>query len=255
MSPTLIMAKETLTLLRRDKIFAPSLITGVFLIFLTSVISEFTIAEMAKIYLELAFTMFNFTGSTIAILWGTKLIIDAKNEGSINNQLAAPIDRSQWLLGKFLGLCAALIIFGVLLSIILLTTMVFNQYASLAMVHIIIVLHYILGWIVLAAIALFFSTFASQGIAIFSTISLWFMGLSVEPIGQVLSDKTNQLSRALVDIFLVVFNLQAFNLQDKVNSPSEATLGLLGLGFGYAATLVGSVIIFSAIIFRNRDID
>lgn len=252
MTMILVIASETFTLLRRDRIFVPTLLIGFFLIFLSSIISGFTIEDMSTVYFDFSLAAFNIAGSFVAILWGTKTIADAKIDGAIDVQLASPIDRSQWLVGKFLGMALTLCSFGTILALILILAMLFNQYGSPQMKHTWIFAGYIEGWVVLAAMSIFFSTFSTPAISMFSSLCAWGIGLTAEPVSRILNEETNQFSTQVVEVLVIMWNFQNFDLSSLLTSPMPDQELLQR--FIYGLSLCISIVATASLIFRRRDV-
>lgn len=245
---------ETFTRLRRDRIFIPSLLAGIFLIFLSTTISEFTIEEVLKIMFDVGLATFNLTGSIVAILWGSKILHDAKESGSQDSQLSSPINRTTWILGKFVGLAITLATLGLILTIIWVIALKHYDYAPIHWVHIVIYGGFVMGWIVLAALAILVTTMASQAIAMFAVISAWIVGLMAEPISQILTEKTPAFSRIMVELAVTVWNLQAFNLSRFALEPDMLGSQEIFMRFGYGIMLIIAIISATCITFSKKDL-
>src|SRR5271169_3241497 len=103
-----VIALETFLLLRRDRIFAPALVLGLAACALALLASDWSIEDFSKILYDVGYFGFQITGGLVALVWGTKTVGDSRQEGSLEVQLAAPISRFTWLIGKYLGLATCL---------------------------------------------------------------------------------------------------------------------------------------------------
>src|SRR5690606_34381136 len=105
-----VIAWETFVLLRRDKIFVPALVISLLISVLANLASDWSVEDFEKILFDIGFFGFQMTGSLVAIFWGAKIISDSRQEGSLEVQLAAPISRGSWIIGKYAGLCLCLVV-------------------------------------------------------------------------------------------------------------------------------------------------
>ncbi len=241
---------ETFTILRRDRIFIPALVAGFAVLFMISVIGEFTIEDQIKVYFDMGFGILNISGAIVAMLWGTKVIADSKSDGAINLQLAAPISRAKWLLAKYTGLALSLIVFGVILAAMWFMILLIELKAPFQSAHALIICGFIVGWLVIAAAAVFFSTIASQAVAMFGTLSLWVLGLTAESVNQVLRPESPLLSRIIAKMLIWGWNLRQFDLTSLEKAQSQS----LGLSLIYAASMIASFMALAGLLFRKKDL-
>src|SRR5690606_2914998 len=147
---------------------------GLAIAFLANLASDWSVGDFTKILFDVGAFGYQITGSLVAIFWGTKLINDAQRDGSIELYLAAPIPRGVWLLGRFVGLCLSLIFLAVILLAFWQATMLLNDFELMTAKQFSVFGFMLLGWLVLAALSMFFASFCGQGVALFASISLWF---------------------------------------------------------------------------------
>ncbi len=254
MRALLPVAQETFLRLRRDRMFLPAAMVGLGLLALSGLASYWGVEEFLKILYDLGTTAFLFTGATVAIFWGNKIITDSRQEGSLEVQLASPISRSTWLLGKFFGLTAGL----VTLAIVLLIGWQ-GIYASYGMGWIPkndIIIFAVLGisWIIMGAVAILFASLASAAIALFCTIWMFVIGLMSAPIMQALAPDTPAGTRRAVEILAGLWNLHSFNLGSyggKTEFLGQFEL-LSRCTYGFA--LIGVFLSLACFFFQRRDI-
>ncbi len=248
------VAWETFLRLRRDRIFLPAAIIGFGLLAFSGLASYRGVEEFFKILYDLGTASFLFTGATVAIFWGNKIIADSKQEGSLEVQLASPISRSVWLLGKFLGLlagliCLALIFIAAWQGIYLGYGMGWIPGKDILIFSLLTVV-----WIVMGAVSIFFSSLAQSAIALFCSIWMFVAGLLSAPIMQALAPDTPPMTRKAVEILAGIWNLHSFNLGSYGAAPAFVGRMEILQRLGYGCLLVGLLLSLSCFFFQRRDI-
>ena len=158
MRSIIVIALNTFRENLRDKILYSLLIFAALLMGASILLGALTIAEQEKIIADMGLASINVIGVIIAIFVGIGLVSKEIERRTIYTILAKPISRSQFILGKYLGLVITLgvnlvIMFDVFLFTLWMTqvpiTMVLVQAVALMMVE----------FLVVTATALFFRRF------------------------------------------------------------------------------------------------
>jgi len=249
------VASETFLRLRRDKIFLPAVMIGVGLLALTGLASYWGVEEFFKILYDLGTAAYLFTGAAVAIFWGNKIVSDSRLEGSLEVQLASPISRSVWLLGKFLGLSAALILIG--LCFLVAWQGIYFSYGMSWMNPFDLQLFAVLtlSWLLLAALSIMFASFATQAVALFCTIWIFVCGMISAPIMQTLSPETPEATRKVVTAIAGVWNLNSFNISQSVSKYHIPTAPEdIAFRVGYGFLLCGFFLSVACFTFQRKDI-
>ncbi len=255
MNTLIAVTAETFIRLRRDKIFLPALMIGAGLLGLSGVASYWGVEEFFKILYDLGTAAYFFTGAAVAIFWGNKVVSDSRVEGSLEVQLASPISRSTWLLGKFLGLAAALILLA--LGFLVAWQGIYFSYGLSWMKLFDLQLFGMLtiAWLILAALSIMFASFASQSVALFCTIWMFICGMISAPVMQTLSPETPESTRQIVSIIAGLWNLNTFNISQSVSKyhiPELPEDIAYRIGFGFV--LGGFFLSMACLSFQRRDI-
>ncbi|HYX36158.1 MAG TPA: ABC transporter permease subunit [Oligoflexus sp.] len=254
MRALLAVSMETFLRLRRDKIFVPAALVGCGLLIMSGLASYWGVEEFIKILYDLGSFAWLMTGTTVAIFWGNKIIADSRQEGSLEVQLASPISRSTWLLGKFLGLTAAL----VLLSLIFLAgwQSIYLSYGMGWMPVRDVILFSLLSvsWVVMAAVSIFFASMASAAVALFCSVWMFVAGLITAPIMQTLSPDTPEGTRKAVETLAGIWNLHLFDASQYTAGKEFLSQMELLSRLGYGALLIGVFMSMACFFFNRRDI-
>lgn len=245
---------ETFLRLRRDKIFLPAALIGLGLLAFSGLASYWGVEEFFKILYDLGSASYLFTGATVAIFWGNKIIADSKQEGSLEVQLASPVNRSVWLTGKFLGLSMSLLVLASIFIVAWQTIYWSYGMGWIPLKDFLLFAVLTVSWIVMGAVSIFFSSLAQGAIALFCSIWVFVVGLLSAPIMQALSPDTPPATRKAVELLAGLWNLHSFNLSAYASTPNFVGLfDILGR-LGYGALLVGLMLSLSCFFFQRRDI-
>jgi ABC-type transport system involved in multi-copper enzyme maturation permease subunit len=248
------IARETFLLLRRDKIFLPAAIAGLLIAVFALLASNWSIEAFEKVLFDIGVFGFQFTGSIVALFWGHRMIADSRQDGALEVQLASPVSRTSWLLGKFFGLAVCLLFLGVIMLSVWQAVMLFSRFGWMTPQQLVTLAFTILGWLVLASTALFFATFCRPQVALFATLCLWICGLTSFLIAQSLTPETPPVTRRAVEFLARIWDFQQFNLVDWSNKlivVSHQELILRGL---YGIVLILVLQTTASITFQNRDL-
>ncbi len=250
------VARITFLRLRRDKIFLPAAAVGSLAIIMSGVASYWGVEEFFKILFDLSSFVFQMVGVSVAIFWGVKLINDSKQEGSIELELSSPIGRSEWILGKFLGLAAALILLA--LSLMLAWQLVFWGYGmgmtTLKALQIFASLT--LGWLVMGALAISLASLSSQGVALFASLWCLILGLVTGPIYQSLAPDTPKFMQESIAFVAGIWDLHRFDLsalgpQMTQTIPWSKLQDPLAYGLGLVAFFLAT----ACLVFQRRQLN
>jgi len=103
----LIIAKNTLTETLRQPVYAVIIAFSLFLFFMSPSIAMYTMDEDIKMLREIGLSTLVLTGLFIAIFSATAALTEEIETKTITTVLSKPIGRPTFILGKFLGVTAA----------------------------------------------------------------------------------------------------------------------------------------------------
>ncbi|MFH0938048.1 MAG: ABC transporter permease subunit [Planctomycetota bacterium] len=199
----------------RDKILYVLLICSLLLIMVSRMIGWVSFGGQFKIMTDIGLTAIWMFSGMISIFIGTGLIYKEIDKRTIYTILSKPIERWQFLAGKYLGLLLTTLINQTLLSVVFLAYL-WACGAPVTMALFEALFLTFIEMMVITAIAIFFSS-ASTPIfsAIFTTI-IFFAGQMtkwVADMGELLKCTAPWLEKILYSIYLVLPNLHNFNIR------------------------------------------
>lgn len=253
MRSIIVIALNTFRENLRDKILYSLLIFAALLMGASILLGALTIAEQEKIIADMGLASINVIGVIIAIFVGIGLVSKEIERRTIYTILAKPISRSQFILGKYLGLVITLgvnlvIMFDVFVFTLWMTqvpiTMVLVQAVALMMVE----------FLVVTATALFFSTFSTPTLSAALTLGLYFIGHLTSDLKSLAEKSSSEVTKAVMTaLYYLCPNLEVLNIKGQAVSGVS-----LAWSYQVSATLYGLLyasllLAGAAAIFQKRD--
>jgi Cu-processing system permease protein len=205
------IARETFYILRRGPVFIPAIFFGLMIAVFGTIASTWGVAEFRKILFDIGGFGFHLIGNMVAIIWSVKVLAVARLDGSLEVQLASPVSRPAWLVGRFLGIFVSLIMMGILMLACWQIVMILTGYGLLRQEEFFALFLQSLGWGILASIALFFASFCGLITALFASFSLWISGLLTELVAATVREELGATFAVFLRGMSYVWNLQNFN--------------------------------------------
>jgi Cu-processing system permease protein len=247
----------------RDRIAYNLVFFAVLLIAASVLLAQLTAGQDVKIIKDLGLAASSAIGVLISIFFGIGLVTKEVERRSVYSLLSKPVTRSQFIVGKYLGLVITLLIN--------LAVMTAAMYAVLAYMDWVAIPEMRLAWeapavdprmlkavaligvelMVVTASALFFSTFSSPVLATAYALALYVIGHFGEDLKHldniVESPALASLGRA---VYYALPNLAPLDVKAEVVhgvavSASHMLLASLSSGLYIAALVTGATLIFS----------
>lgn len=253
----IVLARETVRLLARDRIFVPALVGSLVMAAFANLASDWSVEEFRKILFDIGALGFQLTGVLVGIVWGHKLFADANREGSIEVQLAAPISRTTWLLGKFTGFLCALTFLWAAMVVFWQGLMLLNNFGYMKPSEWMFMVLQLMGWYVVASIATIAGVAFSAAVSLFFSLCIWLSGIVAPAVVSAIAPDTPELSKAVATTFARFWNLQVFCRPDFATLAMTLDPTHLKSFEGsmlYGASLVFLIISISCLILARRDI-
>lgn len=234
----------------RQKLAVNLLVFALLVIAAAQTLAELTFGEQYRIIADLTLTAAGTFGTLIAVFLGSNLIAGDVQRRSLYPVLAKPVSRTQYVLGRYAGLLAVLLLN---LATMALTTIAVLAYyrqglGFLTSTPLLLAFAGLAAQLAMvAAIATLFSAFTNVTLAAIATLALAVAGHSARvalPFW-----RTSGFGRAVA---LVIPNLAALDWKVAVvYSDHVADAPLL---LGYAALYTGVMLALCAALFARRDL-
>ncbi len=217
-------------------------------------LGQLSIRQDEKIVKDLGLGSMDIFGTLIALFIGVGLISKEIERRSLYPLLAKPLTRSEFLLGKFVGLSFTLFVNIGLMSLGLFATLLVTYHrADLALLKAIYPIF--LGLILVVAVALFFSSVASSSLL----ATLWTLAVVVagrlSDVIRDMRDVTSVPHWLVTGLYWALPNFQNFDVKNEVvyGDPVSpvALLWMTAYALAYCAILLGA----ARLAFASRDLN
>jgi Cu-processing system permease protein len=250
----------------RDKVLYGILAFAVLIIAASLLLGQLTAGQEVKIIKDLGLAAISIFGHFIAIFIGIGLVSKEVERRSIYALLVKPMTRSQFLLGKYLGLVLTLAVNVTVMTAALLAVLaVFVQFApanaALAWdapgVDPALIKASALMLVELAcvtALAIFFSTFTSPVLAAAFTLGLTIAGhFSADLRNFELVVESPIMQWLMRGLYYLLPNLAPFDVKLLVVHGRPVTAAYMLLTSAYGVVYIAALITLSAFVFSRRD--
>ena len=252
MKQVLSIASVTLREVFRRKVQVSLLLFGGLLILAAYLVSGLTIGEWHRMISDMGLTAMQLIGILVAAFVGASLVSGDIERRVLLPVVAKPLSRTQYLLGRYLGLAAVLLLNLVAMAFLLGALLVFDakslrpvDAAFLAAVALIGV-----QYLVVAAVAVLFSAVSSTTLAAIFALSVAIAGQFTSEVRALWQGPATWVPRLL---WYLLPNLGALNANEAViyRTPPPAQAWLAAL---YAVLYAGAALSLASLAFERRDL-
>ncbi len=248
----LALASVTVREALRRKLQVNLLLFALLLVVLSLVLSSLTVGEMHRIASDLGLTAMEAMGSLIAVFLGASVVAGDVERRVLYPVIAKPVTRSQYLLGRYLGLAATLLVNLAVMGATL-AAMLALEARSLRPLDLALLSAYAMmgvQFLVVAAIAVFFSSVTSTTLAAIFALALTIAGRLSNDLRTLWSGEGAGIGRAL---WYLLPNLSALSLNESVvyRAPPPAAAWL---AVPYALLYAAAALALAAAAFERRDL-
>lgn len=237
----------------RNKVLYSLVFFAFAMMLISLVLDQATVGQRNKIIKDLGLGSINFFGVVIAIVVGINLVYREIEKRTIYPLLSKPIRRSQFLIGKYLGILLTLAVETFFMSsflflLIMFYEGVFDTHLPLALFMIFIELA------VVSAIAIFFSSFSTPFLSGMFTFAIYVIGHLTTYLQEFGANSGNAMLKAVTTFFSYVLpNLERFNLKAEAVYQLPVESGKIFLSLLYAVLYITMVLTLSILSFERRD--
>ena len=234
-------------------------VLGILILALGFIVSALLLAELSldqrlRVITDWGLFCVSIFAVILAVLIGVSLVHKEVRRKTLYAVLSRPIHRWQYVVGKYLGLALTLLVeVGTMsVSLILLLWISGQPPGALLIMALLAILAEIL---LVAALAVFFASFASPYLSGLFTLGLFVVGRSLEALGT-LADKVENTAvhGFLKGLFFVLPDFADYNLSTRVVHEIPIGPGELGWLWLYGIGYMGLLLFFGAWIFTRRDL-
>lgn len=264
MSAILSIARTTVGEAIRRRVLLVIVLIGLSLVVITPGLGILQARSARAATTALTLGIIQMTAGLIAVVLTVYMIPNEIERRTIYTILCKPVQRWQFLIGKYLGAIASLGMMMVLMTavLILVTALQQSGQVNLAEIQSLVQAPFMFFWqmSLLAAIAMLFSTFVTPLVNFFLSSGVFIAGIVFSSLFQSFADSrtVNPLTKGLAQVVQAILpNFSLFNVQNNiVNRGAEITgQGVYILtSVGYALLYITVALAIACIVFDQREV-
>lgn len=252
----LAVAQVTFREILRDKVLYNTVIISALLFAVGVLASRLSFIRPDRIVMDFGLTGIALSNGLLAVMMGAGMVAREFDRRTILVALTKPITRFQFILGKFGGLKWVLVLNSALLSVSYLgiLRMLTDNPAIISTTLLQALYLLCLQSLLLAALAIFFSTFSTTSLSVMMTLGIYAVGVNVSQIRMVaLKQESPLLGSILKFSSMLVPNFEHFNLGLKVTYGVPVSGAFVSLGTVYGASWILLLMVLSGWIIQRRE--
>jgi len=231
-------------------------------------ISGMIMQEVGKVAVDMALSTVSFTGLLLVLFVGINLMAKDLDKRTIYMVLARPVSRAQYIVGKFLGMAALIVVSMVFLSLfaalsIFIVKMSYPGYfPRFSWPLILLAISFtMLSLILLSALSFLFASFSSTSfITLILTIVSYIIGQSISDVKalveapQAVGIQVSPVTVKVVQFAYYIFpNLSLFDIKTQAAHGLAISPSYIFWTVSYGLVYTCIAIVIAAIIFRRRE--
>ncbi len=225
------------------------------------VLGEMSIHEQARVARDVGLASISLFGSLTAIFLGVALLYAEVQKRTVHAIVSKPIERWEFVLGKYLGIATTLTVLVALFTVAMLLLLLYQGVGLDATIGKAVVL----GWVevlTVAAIAVFFSSFSTPFLSGIFALALFVIGRVTPDMKAALgSEEASAGIKSLLSVTLeIVPDLHLFAISGRTLDGANVsvhgdfvTWGYVASASGYGLLWIAGLLALAMVIFQRRD--
>ena len=251
------IARVTVREALRQKLAVNLLVFAVFLVGTSIVISQFTFGAQYRIIVDIALSSMEVFGTLIAVFLGAGLIAGEVERRTVYPIVAKPVSRGEYVVGRYLGLVATTTLNLAVMALVLVAVLA-SYHRSFAFLRdtpiLATLLAMALQFAMVAAVAVFFSSFTTATLAAIFALSLVVAGHLASDLVRYWGQQGGAARIVGQFLYFIVPNLEALNLKEAMVYKDPLPAGFALAGYGYGFLYAAAVVALTSGVFARRDL-
>jgi Cu-processing system permease protein len=237
----------------RDRVLITLIIFAVLVMGGARVIQPLALGEEAKIIKDLGLSAITLFSVLIAVLVGGRIVYREIEKRTIYVMLAKPVRRWEFILGKYLGLMAVLVVsLAVMTAAFYVILLILGVGAPLYLLLAVLMTLFELA--ILTAVAVLFSTFSTPITGAVFTFAVYFVGHLTRDLRLLAAMSPSPVVKAVSYFsYYVLPNLSNFNIRPEVVYGAVLDPYALLLSGAYAVVYTATLLLLAVVVFNRRE--
>jgi ABC-type transport system involved in multi-copper enzyme maturation permease subunit len=240
----------------RDRTLYNLALLAILLIVASVVVGRIAVGQESKIIIDLGLSAMTVFGVLIAILLGIGLVSKDIENGAIANILSKPVRRSEFILGKYFGLCLTLFVNSAATATAISIALIFaqgganaNQLRLWPAVWLIF-----LELAIITAVALLFSCFSSPALSAMFALLIFLIGRWSPDLKLLAETSSSVVARAISrTLYHLLPNLANFNYVNETARGETAPWRMVEGNTAYAVFYIAAMLAAAVLVFNRRN--
>jgi ABC-type transport system involved in multi-copper enzyme maturation permease subunit len=223
------------------------------------VLGEMSLHEEARVARDVGIAGVSLFGAITAIILGVSLLYGEIQKKTLYTILAKPIERHEFVLGKYLGMATTLTLLVVLFAVAMVGLLWLQDVEATPALAKAVILAY-QEVLIVAAVAVFFSSFSTPFLSGIFTFAVFFVGrVTPEMRGAVEQSKLGWVRDVCGLALKVLPDFHVFSISGGVVEGEHVSIhsdfvawSYVGTATAYALFLIACLLVLSAVIFSRR---
>ncbi len=230
---------------------------GLFALFLVACfrfLPEVAAATENKIILDIGLAAMNLLGLVVAVFVGTGLVNKEIEKRTVLVLMAKPISRTEFIVGKHLGLTAVLAVLVAAMTAIFIGLLAFNRVDYPLVSLLVSSLFLWLQLSLMTAIAIVFGVFTGSLLATLLTFMIFLMGsFSANLVTLGAQSKDAAITAVTRNLYLVLPDLSRLDLKNQAVYDLLPPMNTLLLNAGYGVLYIILLLAIATLLFSRRE--
>lgn len=244
--------KETI----RDRILYAMLFFAIVMSFMSVVVGSFSVGNTDKLIIDFGLGSINIFGVILAIFVGTSLVFKEIDRKTIYIILSKPIERWEFIVGKFLGLSFTLTLVMMVIAGFFMTLLFFYDISMTTIYHTFIaLLMLLLELYIVTSLAILFSTISSPLLSMLFVLAIWLAGHFSPALMDLAKFSDNMFVLILADAsHYTLPDFSKFNFKNSINDINY-TVDLVRVGYTslYGILYAGVILLLAVLGINERE--
>jgi Cu-processing system permease protein len=238
----------------RERVLYVAALFGVALVIAVLLLNEVSGGAEGKISLDAGLAGITLLGLTVAAFMGAGLINKEIEKKTALVLMAKPMSRSEFIVGKHLGLTSILGVLVLLMNLMLFGVMTWRGIPFSWTTLTVSGLYLVLELSLITAVALLFGVFTSSLIATVLTFAVYLMGHSSENLVKLSQTiKTESVKNIVKGIYLIFPDLSRLDFKNQAVYGLSPDSGTMALNAGYGVLYIILLLAIASLIFSRRE--
>ncbi len=245
----------------RNRVLYGIAVVAFLMMMMAIVLGEMSLHEEARVARDVGISGVSLFGALTAIVLGVTLLYGEIQQRTIHSIVSKPLHRFEFVLGKYLGMAMMLTVMVGIFTLSMAILFHAQEVSFTSALVKAVVLAYV-EVLVVAAVAVFFSSFSSPYLSGIFTLGVFVLGRSTEAMREAMGGKhlSGPLSAGLHSGLAIVPDLHLFSISGSQVDGHLATVhgdfvswGYVATASGYGALYIGAMLLLAILIFSRRD--